>query len=126
MLLAAIFFLHGTKKAFGWFDGQGWTATIESWSDPQGLAITPFLAAAAILTELIASLALFLGLFTRIAALAVACVMAGAVYFVHADAGFASSEYPLTLLVVGLSLACLGGGRFSMDRSIASLLMPPY
>lgn len=126
MLLAAVFFLHGSQKAFGWFGGDGWTATIDSWSSPEGLGLSPFLAAMAIIAELLSAIALFFGLFTRLAALAVAGVMIGAIVLVHADAGFVSAEYPFALLMVGLSLAFTGGGRLSMDRSISSLLMPSY
>lgn len=126
LLLAAVFFLHGSQKAFGWFGGDGWTMTIETWSDPAGLNISPWLAGAAIITELLASLALFLGLFTRLAALGVVVVMAAAIYFVHSDLGLASVEYPFSLMVVAISLVFMGGGRGSMDRGISSLLMPPY
>lgn len=126
MLLAAVFFLHGSQKAFGWFGGNGWASTIESWSNPEGLAISPVLASAAIITELLAALALFFGFFTRLAALSVAIVMTAAIYYVHADTGLASAEYPFSLLIVGLSLVFMGGGRFSLDRSVSSLLMPSY
>lgn len=125
-LLAAIFFMHGTQKAFGWFGGDGWSNTLATWGDPAGLAISPFLASTAIITELLASLALFLGLLTRLAAIGVVAVMASAIYYVHSDLGLASMEYPLSLLVVGVSLVFMGGGRASLDRGISSLLMPPY
>lgn len=126
LLLAAVFFLHGSQKAFGWFGGNGWTATIESWTSADGLGIPAGVAAAAILTELFAAIFLFFGLFTRIAAFGVACVMVGAIWFVHADAGLVSSEYPFALFIVATSLVCMGGGRFSMDRGISNVLMPPY
>jgi len=126
LLLAAIFFMHGTQKAFGWFGGDGWHDTLASWGDPAGLAIPPFLASAAIITELVAAVALFFGFLTRLAALGVVAVMAAAIYYVHSDLGLASVEYPLSLLVIGVSLVFMGGGRASLDRGISSVLMPPY
>jgi putative oxidoreductase len=126
MLLAAVFFLHGSQKAFGWFGGNGWAATMDSWSSPEGLGLSPFFAALAITAEFLAAIALFLGLFTRLAALAVAGMMIGAIVLVPADAGLISAEYPFALFMVSLSLAFTGGGRLSMDRSISSLLMPAY
>ncbi len=118
--------MHGTQKAFGWFGGDGWSNTLAAWGDPAGLAISPFLASTAIITELLASVALFFGLLTRLAALGVVAVMASAIYYVHSDLGLASVEYPVALLVIGISLIFMGGGRASLDRGISSLLMPPY
>lgn len=124
ILLAAVFFMHGSQKAFGWFGGNGWEATISAWSAPAGLALPPFIAGTVILTELLAAIALLFGFFTRVAAFGVVCVMFGAIYFVHSGTELASAEYPFALLVVGLSLMFTGGGRLSMDRSVSSLLMP--
>jgi putative oxidoreductase len=124
MLLAAVFVFHGSQKAFGWFDGPGWSATLVDWSRPEGLNMPPWITALVIGIELASAISLFFGFFTRLFALAIMAVMTGAIWYVHAGDGIAASEYPFALLIVALSLVCLGAGRWSLDRAISGQLLP--
>lgn len=126
MLLAAVFVYHGGQKAFAWFDGPGWSATITSFSGENGLGFPVWVAPLVIGVELAGAVAMFFGLLTRVAALGIAGVMAGAVFLVHAGEGIAASEYAFSLMIVALSLAFLGGGRLSLDRAISAQLIPSW
>ncbi len=124
LLLAAVFLFHGGQKGFAWFGGEGWSATLMEWAKPEGLHFPVWLSALVIMTEVFSAIGLLFGFFTRFFAFAIGCVMSGALWFVHAGFGLASCEYPFALLMVALSLMCLGGGRFSFDRAISGQLLP--
>lgn len=124
LLLAAVFILHGGEKAFGWFGGAGWSATVLEWNNPEGLHLPVWISALVISLEIVAAAAFFLGFFTRLFALAIMVEMAGAIWFVHAAQGLSACEYPAALLAVALSLVFLGGGRLSLDRGISGQLLP--
>ena len=129
LTLAVVFFAHGSQKVFGWFGGPGFSGAIKYFA---GLHIPAFLAVLAIAAEFLGSLGLFAGLGTRLAALGLAVNMAVAVITVHAANGFFMNwhnEQPgegieYHLLVGGLCLILIiaGGGSFSLDRWLASLL----
>ena len=75
--------------------------------------------------ELLVSLSLFFGLFTRLAGLAVAGIMSAkiAVLAQHFQ-GLDSLELPVMIWAAGLALLCLGGGALSADRAISQNLLP--
>ena len=112
-----IFVAHGAQKLFvygidgvtGAFGGMG----------------VPFPAVTGPLTgvvELLAGLALIVGLLTRLAGFGLAITMLGAIGFVHLAAGFFAPngvEFPLALLAATSTLALTGPGRFSLDSIIA-------
>ena len=126
--LAVVFCVHSGQKTVGWMGGPGWSATLAQWTDPHGLGLGYTLAALGIAAEAMGAVGMFLGFLTRLAALALMCVMATAIATVHAQAGFLAPkgyEYPLTLGVAALSLLLTGGGRFSVDRRIARRLLSP-
>ena len=128
-LLAVVFCVHSGQKTLGWMGGPGWSATLAQWTDPHGLDLSYALAALGILAELAGAVGMLLGLITRVAALALICVMATAIATVHWQAGFLAQkggyEYPLSLGVVAFSLLLTGGGKFSLDRQITRRLLPP-
>ncbi len=126
MLLAAVFVYHGGQKAFAWFDGPGWSATIANFSGENGMGFPVWVAPAVMCIELAGAVAMFFGVLTRVAALGLAGVMAGAVFFVHAGDGIAASEYAFSLMIAALSLVFLGGGRFSVDRAVSAQLIPSW
>ncbi len=76
VVLGVIFFAHGAQKVLGWFGGHGLRGTTEyfvSMGLPRPVAyLVCFL-------EFFGGLGLFFGLLTRLAALAVAVVMVGAI-----------------------------------------------
>ena len=113
-----VFAAHGAQKLFV-YGVAGVTGAF------QGMGI-PFPAVTGPLTgvvELLAGLALVVGLLTRLAGFGLAITMLGAIGFVHLAAGFFAPtgiEFPLALLAATVALAFIGGGRFSLDALIAS------
>ena len=127
LALAAIFIYHGGQKTFGWFGGKGWSATMTAFTAADGLNFPYWLAALGVFAEFAGAVALFLGLFTRIAALGILCSMLVAIYSVHFVNGFGGPtgfEYPFALASMAFALLCIGGGRFSIDRAISRQLLP--
>jgi len=125
MTLAGFFFFHGAQRVLGWFGGAGWNETLHFWTSSNGLGWPSLLVALFLAGELLVSISLFLGLFTRLAGLAVAGIMSGkiAILAQHGP-GFASLELPILLWAAGLALLCLGGGALSTDRAISENLLP--
>jgi putative oxidoreductase len=113
-----IFMAHGAQKLFGWFGGYGLTGTGQ-WMESVGISPGYTMALLAGGAEFFGGLALLLGLLVRPSALVLAFTMAVAAFGVHAQNGLFISnngyEYALTLLVVSVSLAISGAGRFSVD-----------
>lgn len=118
VLVGVVFLAHGGQKLFV-FGFDGVAGAFEQMGVPAASVAGPFVA----LVEFLGGLALVAGLLTRVAALGLAAVMAGAVAFVHAGAGFLGPngmEFPLTLLAASVAFALAGAGRFSLDHAIAA------
>jgi putative oxidoreductase len=127
-VLAAIFFGHGTQKAFGWFGGMGFDRSLAYFQDTMGIpaALTVFV----MFTELSAATGLVLGLLTRIAALGLLGIMVVAPFANHlyprffmnwsGTRGGEGYEYHLLAIALLLILVAKGGGTASLDRLIAS------
>ena len=113
---------HGAQKLFGWFGGSGLEATGGFFAGNLGLEPGLFFALLVGLTEFLGGLFLAVGFLTRPSALAIAVVMAVAVFAVHLPNGFfwgaGGYEYPLLWGLVALALAFRGGGELSVDRAI--------
>jgi putative oxidoreductase len=130
VMLGAVMFPHGAQKLLGWFGGRGFEATVRGFTG--GLHIPELLAILVVLTESFGAVALALGFFTRLAALAIAVDMACAIVLVHLKAGFFMNwsgtakgegfEYHLLMIAIGLALLIKGGGRWSVDGIIAKKL----
>lgn len=124
MLLATVFIYHGGQKAFGFFGGEGWAGTLKHFTDEGGLGLPTAVAALVIFTEVMAAIAMVFGFLTRLAAIGVVAIMSGALYLVHSGQDWAHCEFPFSVLMVGLALIFLGGGRLSVDRMISGQLLP--
>ena len=132
LMLGIVFFPHGAQKMLGWFGGNGYAATMGFFTGP--MHIPAFLAFLAILAEFAGSLALILGLFTRVAALGIGVNMAVAIATVHYANGFFMNwsgtqkgegfEYHLLALAIAVALMLRGGGKWSLDALIAHKLEP--
>jgi putative oxidoreductase len=127
VLLGIVFFPHGAQKVFGWFGGQGFSATMTSFT--VNLGIPAFFAFLAILAESLGAVALLTGFLTRIAAFGLACNMVVAVFMIHLKNGFFMNwfgnqkgegvEYHILVVAITLALMIRGGGKWSVDGMIA-------
>jgi putative oxidoreductase len=128
LALGLILFPHGAQHALGWFGGYGFSGTLAWMTGTLGFPAA--LAAAGILSELLAPLALIAGAGGR---------LAGGLLFVHM--GFAASihlkngffmnwfggmptgeegyEYHLLAMALALVVVIAGSGSFSVDRWLA-------
>ena len=118
--LGAAFWPHGAQKALGMYDGRGIEGTVEMFDKAWG--IPEWQVYGVIAAEFLGSIALMLGFMSRIAALGIIAVMAGAIHFVHLKNGFFNSnggyEYPLLWGLIALACAFRGGEALSVDRAI--------
>jgi len=125
LALAVAIFPHGAQKLLGWFGGAGFSGTIDAFGQYFGVAAP--LAVLSILTEFFAPIALALGGFTRLAALAIGLDMLVAARF-HLANGFFMNwfgnqagegfEYHILAVGIALTLVIVGAGRASLDRRI--------
>ena len=132
LVLAVVFFAHGAQKMLGWFGGFGLSGTVGYFTGT--LHIPTALAFLAIAAEFFGSLALFLGLFTRIAALGIATNMLVAIWTVHRSVGFFMNwsgaqkgegyEFHLLVIAIAVFLVIRGAGAFSLDGAIAKRSLP--
>lgn len=128
--LGTVMFPHGAQKLLGWFGGPGFGPTITSFATH--MHIPAAVALLVIGAESLGAVGLILGLFSRIAALGILCVMLGAVAMVHWPYGFfmnwsgtqAGEGFEYHLLASAISVAVLlkGGGRWSVDGALAKRL----
>lgn len=116
--LGIIFFAHGAQKAFGWFGGPGMDGAI-GFMGQMGIP-TPMVYVA-VYTELLGSLALLFGVFSRIAAVGLIVNMLVAIAKVHFANGFfmggsSGPGYEFNLALIAMSLAVLisGPGRLAI------------
>lgn len=127
VVLGIIFFAHGAQKVFGWFGGPGLKDTV-AYMKSSGLP--EVIAYMVCFFELLGGLGLIAGLLTRLAALAIAIVMIGAIATVHWKNGFFINweltpgkghgfEANLAYLAIAAALILDGSGPFSLDQLIA-------
>ncbi len=111
---------HGAQKLFGWFGGYGLQATGQFFATKLGLPAS--LALIVGLIEFFGGLALAFGLLTRLSAVLVVGLMAGAVVTVHLGAGYfwtsGGYEYPAMWGLIALAFVLRGGGRYSLDARL--------
>jgi len=121
--LGVVFFAHGAQKVFGWFGGYGLKGTT-GYFVSIGLPLP--VAYAACFLELLGGIGLLLGLFTRLAALAIIAMMAGAIAKVHWPHGFfinwelapgKGHGLEANLAFIAMAVACViaGGSALSLD-----------
>lgn len=109
--------------ATGLFLGHGWSkltripGIFDSFPDPIGLgsATSAFLAIAA---EVLCSVLVAVGLFTRWAAVPIVFLLLVAAKIVHADDPWAKKEFALLYAVPFLVLMFTGGGRYALDAVV--------
>ena len=128
--LGLVMFPHGAQKLLGWYGGFGFDGTMGFFTQTMGM---PWLIAfLVIIGESFGSVALLLGLLTRLAAASFGIIMLGAITMVHLPHGFfmnwsgkqQGEGYEYHLLAIGIAIALMitGAGRWSADRMIAEKL----
>ena len=118
--LAAIFIFHGFRlvgeEGYEW--GAAW---MNAMAEKQGQSppAAPIQLAVA-WGQLLGGIALALGFLTRLAALGIIAIMAGAIALVHWPNGFditkGGYEYNMLIIVVCVTLVLMGGGNVAGDR----------
>jgi putative oxidoreductase len=111
--LAAIFIYHGLDKIGG--ADKEWGA---AWM-PGDNALPAVTQLAVAWGELLGGVAVLLGFLTRLAALGLIALMAGAIATVHGAHGFAlphGYEYNVAIIAMGLCLVLGGPGPVAVDR----------
>lgn len=126
LVLGAVYFVHGSQKLLGWFDGPGFSATMGGFTH-QGIPAP--LALLAIFAEFFGGLGLMVGLLGRIAAFGIAVDMLVAVVLVHSHFGFFMNwtgrqpgegyEFHLLAIALALVIAVKGSGALSLDRVLS-------
>lgn len=114
--LGLIFFMHGAQKVLGWFGGPGLEATVGMMTKNGMPAVLAYLVS---FGEFLGGIALMVGFLSRIAAIGIAIIMAGAIITVHGRHGFflpQGFEYNLALIAMSLGVMIGGGGCLSLDN----------
>jgi putative oxidoreductase len=123
LTMGLLFALHGAEKVFGIRGGPGLSAWMTNESYAAGLRPAWLWLAAAALFEMIGGILILTGFLTRVGSLLVIPIMLVAIY-----SGIASAEgtislarigYPVIMLGAAIALLVAGGGRASVDESMA-------
>jgi putative oxidoreductase len=125
LALGTIFIAHGAQKVFGVWGGKGFMASVAG-TPPYGFMRPALLwMGAAVFSEFVGGVLVFVGLLTRVGAFLIMCVMLTAMFGVHWAGGFFISNQPLpgieyTLALLGMSVALVisGGGQASLDQGL--------
>lgn len=128
--LGLVIAAHAAQKVFGWFGGAGFEGTVDIFSNVYG--IPPALGTLAIVVEVLSTIGIIAGAFSRLAAAGVIVIMIGAIvtvvgpngffmnWFGQMDAGLEGYEYHLLAIAMGLAIVVRGGGSLSVDRLFSS------
>ena len=108
----AMMMVHGYGKLTGWDEMS------TDFPDPIGVGHATSLGLA-IFGELVCSALLLPGLLTRFAAIPFSFTMIVAGFIVHGSDPWSRKELAMLYLVVGIVIAIVGPGRFSVDAQIA-------
>jgi putative oxidoreductase len=127
-----ILFPHAMQHSTGWFNGYGFTGTM-NWLT-HSVHLPYFIGLLVIFIEVAGSICLVAGFASRIWALAVLVLMVGITLSVHVNNGFFmdwintmnGEGYEYHLLFIGLCLAILlnGAGKFSVDNLLIKRIYP--
>ena len=88
-----------------------------AFADPIGIGEVPSLVMA-VLTEVLCSLFLILGLASRVVLIPLIFTMAVALFIIHAADPFDVKEHALLFLIPYITLYLTGPGKFSLDKKL--------
>jgi putative oxidoreductase len=119
--LAVIFIYHGSHKVNSEHDwGASWMPKPPPGQENAQAAPSAAVQLAVAWGELIGGIALVLGFLTRLAALGIIAIMAGAVATVHWPKGFSLQsggyEYNFAIIALCVALILIGPGTLAVDR----------
>lgn len=103
--------LHGWSKFTNYAEGS------KDWPDPLHLGIAASYALT-VFAELVCTILLLLGLFTRFALIPLIVLMLVIVFVIHSGEPFADREHGFMYLMAYLALLFTGPGKYSLDRLI--------
>ncbi len=113
VIIGALFVLHGIDKFSGGISG------VEGFFAENGVPAAGLSAPLTAVLEIVLGATLIAGFFTRVSALVLTVVIAGAIVFVKADGGIlGSAELDLAYIAGLLGVALLGPGKLSVDEAI--------
>lgn len=126
VLLGLVIFPHGAQKLFGWFGGYGFSGTMNYFTDTMGI---PWIfGLTVILLESVGSIALIVGIATRLIAGFYMALALGIIFTSHIQHGFFMNWYgsqqgegiEYFILWIGMALALFisGAGKHSFDRQL--------
>ncbi len=120
LALGTAFIGHGAQKVLGSFNGPGWAKFTSAQAPFPFMRPAWLWMGAAALSELIGGILVLSGLFTRVGAFLIACVMLVAIFGVLWPVFFAPTGMELAVAFLGMALALLitGGGQASVDLMI--------
>jgi len=128
IILATIFFAHGSQKMFGLFGGRGVSGTIAIFE--QSMGIPAPLTILAMSAEVFGAVGMFFGLFSRVAAAGLLVVMIVAPFANHLYPNFFMNwtgrqmgegyEYHLLAIALIVTILVRGAGAISLDRLIST------
>jgi putative oxidoreductase len=120
--LAVVLWPHGAQLLLGWFGGAGYASTIDYF---KGGGLPYIIAFLVIMIQFFGSLMVFVGLYTRIVAIAILIMFIGMIITAHWPIGFFMNwtgtlkgegfEYHLLVIGICLSIILSGSGRLSLD-----------
>lgn len=128
VFLGTVVFAHGAQKLFGLFGGFGFDGTMQFFTETMGLLwLIGFLV---IILESFGAVALVMGITTRLIAISYIFIGIGIVLTTHLPNGFFMNwfnnqdgegwEYFILWVGMAMALSISGGGKYSLDRAIAS------
>jgi putative oxidoreductase len=126
LALGLVMFPHGAQKLQGWFGGRGFFGTIDLFHQ---LGFSTILAVSVTIGEFFGGLGLLVGFLSRVAAGGIGLFMLGAIITVHWPYGFFMNwagdkpregfEFHILAIGIAVVIMILGGGKWSVDRTVA-------
>lgn len=127
LTLGFVLIPHGAQKLLGWFGGNGFSGTMNFFTEMAGL---PWLIGFfVIVIEFFGSLSIIAGFASRVWSFFNIILFAGIIFKIHSAYGFfmnwsgtqPGEGFEYHLLIIGLSLALIinGSGLFSLDGLIS-------
>ncbi len=121
VIVGLYYAIHGSQKAFGWFNGGGVAGT-GAFFEQIGIKPGKFMALLAGLGEFVGGVLLVLGFLTPFASILIIVPMIVAMVTVTGKNGlFADKggiEYNLVLIAIALGMIFMGAGSISLDALI--------